>query len=310
MSKFLNVTARFSKIFAVLLLLETQNFASADDMCLKELNTMKEAFSTTNLQMVVSGFYLRNFEPFEYSHVNKQDSQVSVWKNLNGEIRGYVYKDDLGYDFNEDRSFSSPLTWHPTLVWDKLLASNRALDDFSCILTGRVRLAGKKVTLIRLVPQDGLRYGYVIAKDDESSLPVELITVDVSGNLVSKITVLSSKEISSDSIKIDEDLLYDYEKKGEALEEISPWQELKIPKAFSLIDSGVIKNEDIDAIYQVFSDGISSFRVYKNKKSSNYINSFNNGPLNILKVEHGSFEYAAVGDVPMALLASVLSFNY
>lgn len=65
---------------------------------------------------------------------------------------------------------------------------------------GRTRLAGRKVTVIRMSPVDDVRYSYVISKDDDTSLPVEFVVLSPAQIVASKFTVSAVHSASSENL--------------------------------------------------------------------------------------------------------------
>lgn len=330
-----------------------------------------------------------------------------LWQSLNGEVRGYALRDGKGFDYANSAGSSHPLTWHPTLIWDNLFGSRKELKNYSCVLTGRTRVMGRGVSLIRLIPQEGLRYSFILAKEDESDFPIELTIVDSKGTVSGRLTTMDSRIIGGIDFPI-ADAVFDKAEKGEAdfearrssvrhdqndsrdendssitarksgqtasmladsVQLSTPpcadgddkckqttgaesalaggalstdttsqagaslnasgrdgrlaasadkkqtdiphnrkkiWQELSIPDVYTLASTGDYPEGGPECIYQEFSDGLTSFRVYRNKRSSIFYPVLSNGTLTIVRKNSSSHEYSVVGEVPVSLAEYVL----
>ena len=83
--------------------------------------------------------------------------------------------------------------------------------------------------------------------------------------------------------------------------------ESDIPKEYKLVEEGEIEDNGAFVPYQLFSDGLTTFRVYKNAKISVVIPALTNGTISILRKSSGDYEYAVVGEIPILFAESVLS---
>ena len=280
----------------------------ADNQCNIIFSKTKSSYFLSNVKakmLLVEG---NNASLYSLVHNFNNLMPYSMWESLNGEVQGYVLRSGSGIDYNLDRNIYSPLSWHPTQIWDRIFDENIDFKSFSCVMTGRVRLAGYKATLIRLVPQDGLRYTYLIARDDDSLMPIELIILNPDGSLVSKITAIGYEKTDA-KFPIDDEIINDNIASRSIKKKDSVWKELNIPKAFKLQDFGkiIIDSKGNESLYQEFSDGITSFRVYKSPRMSLYVPAISHGSISIYRQNKSNYEYAVVGEVSMNLCESVLS---
>lgn len=293
-------------IFAVFFSLPARAADETFSACLDEFAGLQEAYFNFSGQFTVVSSEPNSLTPYQLLKVRQNNRSYSLWEHLNGEIRGYALRDGKGFDFNQAQAAVSGLNWHPTLIWDRLLARDSRISDYVCVFTGRSRVAGHKVSLLRLTPQDGLRYGYVIAKDDDTKLPVEISVVDPDGGIVSQLLALG--QVSNDSMQFPmDDTWFDRLAAEEGKAGGFPWAELQIPRAFALIAAGrmLIGSEQVD--FQEYFDGLSSFRVYRAPKTSVLLPALNNGPLSILRKPSHIYEYAVVGEIPVRLAEQILS---
>ena len=320
------------------------------------------------------------------------DRRYILWQTLNGEIRGYALRDGKGFDYTNSASTPLPLSWHPTLIWDNLFNSNQDPRNYSCVLTGRTRVMGKRVSLLRLIPQEGLRYSYMIAKEDESNFPVELTIIDHEGKVASRLTVMDSRIITGVTFPVSDAIFDRLEQtqlpsalsqnssmtgtihegtpvpqeepqgswqaqnftdrvaqqgpaagrrtSGDSIELMLPeptesagatvdggglrdgvqthhnlnnarplqrWPELNIPTVYNIVGEGRFDEGGPECIYQEYSDGLTSFRVYRNRLTTIYYPVLTNGTISIVRKQNSRYEYSVVGEVPVNLAEFVLA---
>ena len=142
--------------------------------CMELFNQVQEAYSKSNFEATVIESNPMALELYSLAHFDRSGISYSSWKSLNNEIAGYALRNNKGFDYNTNRSYIGPLSWHQSLVWDKLFSNKTKLVGYECTLIGRSRLAGRRVSVLRLNPIDEVRYGFMVAKDEDTSLPVEL----------------------------------------------------------------------------------------------------------------------------------------
>ena len=271
--------------------------------------------------------------------VGANGRHYTLWQTLNGEIKGYALRDGEGFDYNDSTMTALPLSWHPTFIWDSLFASDKSLNSFSCIFMGRTRVMGKRVSILRLMPQENLRYSYLLAKEDESDFPVELTILDPKGSVIERMTTMDSRSVTSLNFPINDEIFnrfqaeHSQDKANSSLQEDStgavkgslsnvnsdkaaeaqnnedplPWPDLQIPNVYQLVDSGKFAQGGPNCTYQEFSDGITSFRVYKNDPSAVLYPVLTNGTISVVRKKALKYEYSVVGEVPVSLAEYVLT---
>lgn len=288
-----------------------QPTAAADD-CQQLFNETRRAFFSQDFSMSVVLGNSGGMNSYSLSHRYLKGKSYTRWLNLNGEVSGYFLKELDGYDFNNDHKYRGPLSWHQSMIIDKLFSPQTKLYDYTCVLTGRTRLSGYKSSILRLAPANDLRYAYVIAVNDENSLPVEVDVVSPDGE-ISLRAIMSAHRLSvpEDLETIEDETFTEFsqrEDKQETARTLVPWPELNIPKSFKLTEDNYEVTETGDKSYfQVYSDGLTDFRVYKNSKTSVTIPYVQNGTLLVLRCNYQGTEYAVVGELPLALARSTLS---
>ena len=283
---------------------------ATEDNCMRIFTDMQHRFSVADVSFTATVGDLRSIVPFSYRHGYVNGSEYVVWKTLNGESEGYALRDLDGFDFNDDRSLKKPLSWHNTQVFDRVVSSKNELKGYQCIFSGRTRLNGRKVSLLRLLPRNDLRYGLAMAVDDGSGFPVELEVVTPQGAGVTKISATDIKK-NDHALNIPSD--NDFERfsllKTAKAEPQDAWGFINIPPYFNIVSQGAVQMPDGGDVcpYQQFSDGIFSFRVYINSISTVTLPEVRVGALSIYRMHDANREYAVVGEIPMEMAKSVLS---
>ena len=142
------------------------------------------------------------------------------------------------------------------------------------------------------------------------SLPVELSVFSQKQNLLAKFTVTAVHYSSSLNVSVPNETFDRIEKMsatGRVTEKV--WPELNIPNGFKLMRTGVQQGAEHgkDIPYQMYSDGLVDFKVFKNTKGSLNIVSATEGTLSVMRRNSKNFEYAVVGEIPLEMCAQILS---
>ena len=293
---------------AVFLFIKTAS-ASDVEQCELDFNSLKDTYVNSNIEATVIQSAQSEMEPLSLVHLNKNGIPYTTWKSLNNEVSGYSIRKNKGFDYNQNRGFVGPLIWHQTLIWDKIFSNESNLNGYDCSILGRTRLAGRKVTVLRLSPVDEIRYGFIVSKDADTNLPVELAVISPNQSVVAKFTVTAVHSTAALNLSFPDET-FDRIEKMSKVEESSPtaWSELVIPTNFSIKRQGEEESSEGNKIsYQIFSDGIVEFKVYKNNKSSLNIVSATDGTLSVMRKNSKFNEYAVVGEIPLDLCSLILS---
>lgn len=283
--------------------------ATEGEQCDLEFNSLKDTYVNSNIEATVIQSAQSEVEPFSLVHLNKNGIPYTTWKSLNNEVSGYSIRKNKGFDYNQNRGFVGPLIWHQTLIWDKIFSNDSNLKGYDCSILGRTRLAGRKVTVLRLSPVDEIRYGFIVSKDADTNLPVELAVIAPNQNVAAKFTVTAVHSTAALNLSFPDETFDRIEKMSTAEDSSSTvWPNLVIPTNFSIKREGVEESSQGEKLsYQLFSDGIVEFKVYKNSKTSLNIISATDGTLSVMRKNGKNNEYAVVGEIPLELCSLILS---
>lgn len=302
----------FAVFFSLTCLFSPRAFAAVQENtqtgCLSAFAALQDKYQHSSVQMTVIGSDTSGMSPYRLLHLPQGKNFYTLWEHLNGEIKGYALRNGSGFDYNHDRSFLTSLSWHPTSLWDRLLSPDTTFKDYVCVFTGRARLAGHKVSLLRLIPQDGLRYGYLVASDDETSLPVEITVLEPQGGIVSRLLAVDSRQAAVTEFPVDEALFERYAmSQSKSLPQVQVWPELHVPKVFALTDAGVLTENGGTSLYQEFSDGLNTFRVYRSARTSMLLPAVSTGVISVFRKADSRYEYAVTGEIPLRLCERILA---
>ncbi len=296
-------------ICAAVFLFLNNAVAQTGEQCELDFSSLKDSYVNSNIEATVIQSAQSQMEPFSLVHLNKNGIPYTTWKSLNNEVAGYSLRQENGFDYNQNRGFVGPLIWHQTLIWDRIFSKKSPLKGYDCSILGRTRLAGRKVTVLRLSPVDEIRYSFIVSKDADTNLPVELAVLAPNQSIAAKFTVTSVHSTAALNLSFPDETFDRIEKMGADDNTASTaWSELVIPANFTIKREGAEENSEGDQVkFQVFSDGIVEFKVYKNKKTSLNIISATDGTISVMRSNSKDFEYAVVGEIPLELCALILS---
>ncbi len=309
--KFFKMKTAMISILAVFLFI--QNVFGQEHIdrkkCLADFEDLRSTYFKSNIDATVIQSVETRAEPLSLIHLNKGNIDYTTWKSLNNELAGYSLRQDKGFDFNQNRGFIGPLIWHQTRIWDRFFSSRVAVDNYDCSVLGRTRLAGRKVTLMRLSPQDTFGFIFVVAKDADTSLPVELSVISENHNVLAKFTVTAVHSTSTLNVAVPNETFDRIELLTNKDTDNDPiWEELVIPPNFKLVRTGTQLQEQNESIpFQMFSDGLVDFKVFKNSKTYLNIVSATEGTLSVMRKNGQLCEYAVVGEVSLEQCANILS---
>ena len=167
--------------------------------------------------------------------------------------------------------------------------------------------------MLRLAPVDDVRYAFIVSKDDDTFMPVELVVMTPSKMVTTRLTVSAMHAASAQNLDFPDETFDRIEKiNAQNPKNLSAntavWNELNVPSNFKLVASG--RQEQADGTFldfQSFTDGIVEFKVYKNSKATTNIQTATDGTLTVLRKNSDKHEYAVVGEIPLELSALVLS---
>ncbi len=150
------------------------------------LQQMQRAYHHYNFELSLVKVRLPEIEPLRFSHALLGNREITHLIYLNGRPSEYLQRDDeisffeSGHEPYTLKGGDMPGLWNALLDMDL----ERVLKSYDPVVTGRNRVAGMAAQMIRLVPKDGTKYGFMLWLEQESGLLLRLDMLDGEGNLV------------------------------------------------------------------------------------------------------------------------------
>ena len=314
--------------------------------CIESFHETRSKVLGNNLQSVLMLSSTNGVAPYITLQTKSDDDRRYIlWQTLNGEIRGYALRDGKGFDYTNSAGTPLPLSWHPTLIWDNLFNSNKEPRNYSCVLTGRTRVMGKRVIITGVtfpVSDD------IFDRLEQTQLPMpsslgqnssltgtvhestDTVTQEApqgswqaqnfkdrvarqgpaAGGRDNSIQLVLPEPTESAGATVDGGGLSDGVQSRHDLNNavaLKRWPELNIPTVYNIVAEGRFDEGGPDCIYQEYSDGLTSFRVYRNRVTTIYYPVLTNGTISIVRKQNSRYEYSVVGEVPVNLAEFVLA---
>lgn len=164
---------------------------------------------------------------------------------------------------------------------------------YEAALGEKTRVAGRAVQTVNLRADDGLRYSYRLWLDEQTGLPLRVLTLDENGAIVEQMVFTQIKITpSADKAKPAKPV------KRKALH--SPFKEVRGYKLLAVEESG-------KSTQYLYSDGLSNFSLYVEPSLIREKGRMRQASVNGLMYGNGSTRFVAMGKVPVATLQQALS---
>ena len=239
-----------------------------------------------------------------------EESELSHLIYLNGRPSEYLKR-------NNEISFfeagSDPYTLSGARMpgfWSAVLGMNleQVLKSYDPVVTGRNRIAGLPVQVVRLAPKDPSKYGFVLWLEQASGLLLRLDLIDEGGNLVEQFMGVDLRimpEPSSWLLALDKVTLpraVTTEQAYQAPQQELGWAPGWLPKGFRVMSTDrhplVGTGEMVD--YMMVSDGLVDVSIYLSAPESGMGEQLvRQGATSLLRLlnDH-KVEVTVVGEVP------------
>ena len=164
--------------------------ASADDLSAEALlQQMQSAVSQQNFELSMVKARQGRLEPIRFSHGIIDGKEVAHLSYLDGKAVEFLQRQNE-YTFFENTH--EPYTLKGARfpgVWSSLVRMPlpRVMESYDPVLAGRSRVAGLVAQVVRLVPKEADKYGFVLWIDEQSHLLLRVDMVDREGNLVEQV---------------------------------------------------------------------------------------------------------------------------
>lgn len=148
------------------------------------LQQMQRAYRHYNFELSMVRVRQGNVEPLRFSHAVVGPHEVTHYIYLNGRPSEYLKRDDAITFFEAG---ADPYTLNGARLpgfWNAILNMKvaRVLESYEPVVTGRNRIAGLPVQVVRLAAKDNNKYGFVLWLEQESGLLLRLDLIDNDGD--------------------------------------------------------------------------------------------------------------------------------
>lgn len=274
------------------------------------LQQMQRAYHHYNFELSLIKVRQGTIEPLRFSHAVSEESELSHLIYLNGRPSEYLKR-------NNEISFfeagSDPYTLSGARMpgfWSAVLGMNleQVLKSYDPVVTGRNRIAGLPVQVVRLAPKDPSKYGFVLWLEQASGLLLRLDLIDEGGNLVEQFMGVDLRimpEPSSWLLALDKVTLpraVTTEQAYQAPQQELGWAPGWLPKGFRVMSTDrhplVGTGEMVD--YMMVSDGLVDVSIYLSAPESGMGEQLvRQGATSLLRLlnDH-KVEVTVVGEVP------------
>ncbi|MGY3859011.1 MucB/RseB C-terminal domain-containing protein [Aeromonas intestinalis] len=261
-----------SRILLASLLLICAKASGADQSAAAVLQQMQSAVSQQNFELSMVKARQGRLEPIRISHGVIDGKEVAHLSYLDGKTVEYLQRQNE-YTFFENTH--EPYTLKGARfpgVWSTLVKMplSRVLESYDPVLAGRSRVAGLVAQVVRLVPKEADKYGFVLWIDEQSHLLLRIDMVDREGNLVEQVLGVDLDRQSAPAPWL---VTLAKSKLPEALtlEDAYPtpqqtlaWHLTWLPSGFKVLsqDRHQLVSTSLPVDYMMLSDGVVDLSVY------------------------------------------------
>ncbi|EDM66709.1 MAG: transcriptional regulator [Moritella sp.] len=278
------------------------------------LDNMKTAFKQLNYDLSYVEIERGRITPMRYSHGVIDDVSVGHLLSLNGNPREYLRRGDITSFFEaEQPGYSLSSTAIPGLLFN-LMATELTLDDSlyqAIYVGGKSRVTGRLSQVVRVVPNDKYRFGYLIWIDVTTNLPLRIDMIKDSGEVVFQVMAISLYQFPDvtpwleqlNSVKLPPVLSAVQTQALLPEPTKSEWKAAWMPDGFKQIVSNKHQIVGIGQIidYMQFSDGLVDISIYvnTNAKAGSLSQGLGvSGQISLQSKITDDIEIVVVGEVP------------
>jgi len=295
---------------ALLLLFFVSFLASATEDLSAEalLAKMHTSFDQLNFELALIRVQNQRIEPLRFTHGVVDGLEISHLVYLNGPPREVVQRGALFSYFEVDQTPYTVRAQRLPGVVAALVDGDieRLLGSYRLLKVGRGRVAGRPAEVLRIVPMDESRYGFLLWLDSESHLLLRLDTLNRGGDLMEQHMVVSVLVYAEPTPWLQE--LSRVELPGVVdggADGAAPrWQLQWMPQGFILEKASrhrlAASSTPVDHL--LLSDGVVSVSVYiGDPDGAEALPSLrvSQGSTSMVTYRMGNREVAVVGEIPM-----------
>lgn len=236
------------------------------------LQQMQRAYHHYNFELSLIKVRQGDIEPMRFSHAVLDKSEISHLIYLNGRPSEYFKRGDQISFFEAGHNPYTLTGARMPGLWSAFLDMNleRVFESYDPVVTGRNRVAGLPVQVVRLAPKEANKYGFVVWLEQSSGLLLRLDLIDENGALVEQymgVDLRVSPEPSSwlkslAQAKLPRAVTVAQAYQAPQLE--LGWAPSWLPKGFSVMstDRHPLVGTDQVVDYMMISDGLVDVSIY------------------------------------------------
>lgn len=188
----------------------------------------------------------------------------------------------------------------------ELLASHYQLHHL-----GAARVAGRRTSVIGIVPDDDLRYGYRFYLDQDTGLPLKTDLIGDAGEPIEQV-MFTSLELDADDGSASSVLVPGSSVRPEqaptAIRSASAWRFEQLPKGFELLMYQAEAGASEDVEHFLLSDGLAAVSVYIEPDDGAGLDGKTHiGAIHAIGGQVAGHQVTVVGEVPEITVANVLA---
>ena len=287
--------------------------AVAADEAMGWLARMDQALRELNYEgrfVYVQG---RTVEALHLVHTVRDGRERERLTSLNDAAREVVRDEDATTCIMPDMGTVSVGPRHPHRRGGVVrLEPEQVGEAYEARLDGRGRVAGRSAVFISLRPRDKFRYGYRLALDDASALPLRTELLDEAGVPLVQ-TLFVELRVGADVRQgLDADPTVAAAESGGGQRAVPAMREAPLPWAFTDVPPGfriatatrrALPGVGGELQHVVFSDGVASVSIYIGAPGGyDLAGEATVGPVNAFGARIGEFQATALGEVPPSTL--------
>ncbi|MDV6315346.1 MucB/RseB C-terminal domain-containing protein [Idiomarina sp. HP20-50] len=274
-------------------------------------NRMAEALTTLNFEASLVHVHGDQIEPYQWFQGN--DSEVGSTElliQMNGPDFRILRVNDRVAHFNSSATSYSLRSDTITAIFPAAFSEpfERLEHSYQVTVGGGARVLGRNAQHIRILSRDNQRYSYALWIDRKNGMPLKMIILNQSGNIVEQMQLTSLSVRSSEPEIIAEieniempPLLNELRVEKPTHYAVEP---LWAPQGFRLI-SQENHNLLVDATpvdHYLFSDGLTEYSVYIAELTPDMETDLAlSSSQTLFSMRHNGFLVTVVGQVPLAM---------
>ncbi|EEY10527.1 TPA: MucB/RseB C-terminal domain-containing protein [Mannheimia haemolytica] len=283
------------------------------------LTAMSEAHKKSTYELVYILQQGSDTESFRLRHAFTHNKEYAQLLNLDHSREEIILKNNkvsyLGYNFR-------PFSLNSSQILDNLpnvLYTDYAnLKGYAFLDAGKDRISDRITKVIRMKPNDTLRYAYILWIDEETHLLLKSQVLNMDNLVLEEFRVLQlyqSPELDRIANVIESLMLPTLTTvKKEEFPKSDGWQVKWLPTGFRLIQQQTVtgatyqvESEYVDS--RVYSDGLSTLTIYIMPSQGVSFNEYawQQGKLTILNQTINDRDIVIIGDVPLQSAKQIMN---